>query len=70
MFLDKLLFLDMFLKENYGKNKVLSNTFQVRLKDFDFPIKFSVSEFTVVCIGTKRIETKVKGYKLSEVKQS
>lgn len=50
----------------YDKNKILSNTFSSKIKDFDFPIKFSVSEFTVVCIGTKRIEKKVKGYKLSE----
>ena len=50
----------------YGKNKVLANTFSSKIKDFDFPIKFSVSEFTVVCIGTKRVEKKVKGYKLSE----
>ena len=50
----------------FGKNKILSNTFSSKIKDFDFPIKFSVSEFTVVCIGTKRVEKKVKGYKLSE----
>ena len=50
----------------YGKNKILANTFSSKIKDFDFPIKFSVSEFTVVCIGTKRVEKKVKGYKLSE----
>jgi len=50
----------------YDKNKVKANTFSSKIKDFDFPIKFSVSEFTVVCIGTKRVETKVKGYKVSE----
>ncbi|MBT5354208.1 MAG: hypothetical protein HOL56_03835 [Flavobacteriales bacterium] len=50
----------------YDKNKVKENTFSSKIKDFDFPIKFSVSEFTVVCIGTKRVETKVKGYKVSE----
>ena len=50
----------------YGKNKVLANSFSSKIKDFDFPIKFSVSEFTVVCIGSKRVEKKVKGYKLSE----
>ena len=55
-----------YVSGNYGKNKVLSNTFSSKIENFDFPIKFSVSEFTVVCIGTKRIETKVKGYKLSE----
>tara|TARA_B110000495_G_C23037922_1_gene620694 strand:+ start:2805 stop:4556 length:1752 start_codon:yes stop_codon:yes gene_type:complete len=54
----------------YDKNKITSNTFSSKIKDFDFPIKFSVSEFTVVCIGTKRVETKVKGYKLSEVARS
>ena len=42
----------------YGKNKVLANTFSSKIKDFDFPIKFSVAEFTVVCIGTKRVEKK------------
>jgi len=51
---------------NHDKNKVIANTFSSKIKDFDFPIKFSVSEFTVVCIGTKRVETKVKGYKVSE----
>ena len=51
----------------YDKNKAIANTFSSKIKDFDFPIKFSVSEFTVVCIGTKRVETKVKGYKMSEV---
>ena len=50
----------------YDKNKIIANTFSSKIKDFDFPIKFSVSEFTVVCIGTKRVETKVKGYKVSE----
>ena len=50
----------------YDKNKIVANTFSSKIKDFDFPIKFSVSEFTVVCIGTKRVETKVKGYKISE----
>ena len=43
----------------------MSNTFSAKIPDFDFPIKFYVSEFTVVCIGSKRIEKKVKGYKLS-----
>jgi gliding motility-associated protein GldM len=51
---------------SHAKNKVAANTFSSKIKDFDFPIKFSVSEFTVVCIGSKRVETKVKGYKLSE----
>ena len=50
----------------HDKNKIIANTFSSKIKDFDFPIKFSVSEFTVVCIGTKRVETKVKGYKVSE----
>ena len=43
-----------------------SQTFKINLADFDLPVKFSISEFTVVCIGSKRVETKVKGYKLSE----
>ena len=55
-----------YVSGKYGKNKILANTFSSKIKDFDFPIKFSVSEFTVVCIGTKRIEKKVKGFKLSE----
>ena len=50
----------------HDKNKIIANTFSSKIKDFDFPIKFSVSEFTVVCIGRKRVETKVKGYKVSE----
>jgi len=54
----------------HDKNKIISNTFSSKIKDFDFPIKFSVSEFTVVCIGTKRVETKVNGYKLSEAAKS
>jgi gliding motility-associated protein GldM len=50
----------------YTKNKVKANTFSSKIIGFRFPIRFSVSEFTVVCIGSKRVETKVKGYKLSE----
>jgi len=50
----------------HSKPKILSNTFSAKILDFDFPIKFYVSEFTVACIGSKRIEKKVKGYKLSE----
>ena len=49
----------------YAKPSILSNTFSAKIPDFDFPIKFYVSEFTVVCIGSKRVEKKVKGYKLS-----
>ena len=49
----------------HSKPKILSNTFSAKILDFDFPIKFYVSEFTVACIGSKRIEKKVKGYKLS-----
>jgi hypothetical protein len=50
----------------HSKNAIISNTFSSKIKDFNFPIKFFVSEFTVVCIGKQRVETKVKGYKLSE----
>ena len=49
----------------HGKNEIIANTFKSFIENFDFPIKFYVSEFTVVSIGSKRIETKVKGYKLS-----
>jgi hypothetical protein len=50
----------------HSKNAIMANTFSSKIKDFNFPIKLFVSEFTVVCIGKKRVETKVKGYKLSE----
>ena len=42
-----------YVSGKFGKNKILSNTFSSKIKDFDFPIKFSVSEFTVVCMVLK-----------------
>jgi len=50
----------------FGKSQISANTFSSKIPKFDFPIKFYVSEFTVVCIGSKRVEKKVRGYKLSE----
>ena len=54
----------------HAKNKIMANTFSSKIKDFDFPIKFYVSEFTVVCIGSKRIEKKVQGFKISPEAQT
>ena len=56
-----------FNSNELSKSELVSQLFTARIPDFDFPVRFFISEFSVLCIGDngKQIVYKVKGYKLS-----
>ena len=51
----------------YSKNQIKDNRFWSEIPNFEFPVNFYVSKFTVVCIGSIRVEIKVQGHKLNSV---
>jgi hypothetical protein len=55
-----------FADGTYDKQKISENSFGSKIPGFDFPIKFYVQEFTVVCQGTQKSVVKVKGNKVSK----
>ena len=54
-----------FKSGEFTKAEIANNAFFAEIPNFEFPVKFYVSGFTVICIGTKRMSIKCKGNKIS-----
>jgi len=49
----------------YSKNEIKTNEFWSEIPGFDFPVRFYISSFEVVTIGTQKVTTKVSGNKVN-----